>query len=277
MLLILGSFFVQMTFVFGFLILYGMLISFFNNCFYGACGDKARPIVKLTGYVGIPVHELSHAAMCLLFGHSIKKIELFNQKKRAKILGYVEHTYYRDNPYHQLGNFFIGVSPILAGGGVILLFVRLLVPSLFASMTAEISSIAAALSGGLSGDFFSALAAGAGHIAADIFSVGNFTKPLYWLCLILIFAVAIHMEISYSDIRSGARGLLALAILFLVIDIVLGLLFPNALVRFTEGCMMVGVYEALFLLVPAIFTAVLGGVSLLVLAFQIMFGEKKKK
>lgn len=277
MLLILGSFFVQMTFVFGFLILYGMLISFFNNCFYGACGDKARPIVKLTGYVGIPVHELSHALMCLLFGHSIKKIELFNQKKRAKILGYVEHTYYRDNPYHQLGNFFIGVSPILAGGGVILLFVRLLVPSLFASMTAEISSIAAALSGGLSGDFFSALAAGAGRIAADIFSVGNFTKPLYWLCLILIFAVAIHMEISYSDIRSGARGLLALAILFLVTDIVLGLLFPNALVRFTEGCMMVGVYEALFLLVPAIFTAVLGGVSLLVLAFQIMFGEKKKK
>lgn len=277
MLLILGSFFVQMMFVFGFLILYGMLISFFNNCFYSACGDKARPIVKLTGYIGIPVHELSHAAMCLLFGHSIKKIELFNHKKRAKILGYVEHTYYRDNPYHQLGNFFIGVSPILAGGSVILLFVRLLVPSLFESMTGEIAGIAATLSGGFSGDFFSALATGVGRIAADIFAVGNFAKPLYWLCLILIFVVAIHMEISYSDIRSGARGLLALAMLFLTTDLVLGFLFPNALVRFTEGCVMVGVYEALFLLVPAIFTAILGGISLLVRAFQIMFGEEKKK
>lgn len=276
-LLILGSFFVQMMFVFGFLILYGMLISFFNNCFYSACGDKARPIVKLTGYIGIPVHELSHAAMCLLFGHSIKKIELFNQKKRAKILGYVEHTYYRDNPYHQLGNFFIGVSPILAGGGVILLFVRLFVPSLFGRMTGEIANIAAALSGGLSADFFFALTEGAGRIAADIFAVGNFAKPLYWLCLILIFAVAIHMEISYSDIRSGARGLLALAILFFATDLILGLLFPSALLRFTEGCVMIGVYEALFLLVPAIFTAVLGGISLLVRAFQIMFGNAENK
>lgn len=276
MLLILGSFFVQMTFVFGFLILYGMLISFFNNCFYSACGDRARPIVKLTGYLGIPVHELSHAAMCILFGHSVKKIELFNQKKRARILGYVEHTYYRDNPYHQLGNFFIGVSPILAGGGVILLFVWLLVPSLFGSMTGEIATIAATLSGGLSGDFFSALATGAWHIATDIFALGNFAKPLYWLCLVLVFAVAIHMEISASDIRSGARGLLALAVLFLATDLVLGLLFPSALVRFTEACVMIGVYEALFLLVPAIFTAVLGGVSLLVRAFQIMFGENEK-
>lgn len=277
MLLILGSFFVQMMFVFGFLILYGMLISFFNNCFYSACGDKARPIVKLTGYVGIPVHELSHALMCLLFGHYIKKIELFNHKKRAKILGYVEHTYYRNNPYHQLGNFFIGVSPILAGGGAILLFVWLLVPSLFESMTSEISYIATTLSGGLSGDLFSSLAQGAGRIVSDIFSIANFRKPLYWLCLVLIFAVAIHMETSWSDIRSGARGLLALAILFLASDLVLGLLFPNALIRFTEGCVMVGVYEALFLLVPAIFTAILGGVSLLILAFRIMFGEQKKK
>ena len=85
------------------------------------------------------------------------------------------------------------------------------------------------------------------------------------------------METSWSDIRSGARGLLALAILFLASDLVLGLLFPNALIRFTEGCVMVGVYEALFLLVPAIFTAILGGVSLLILAFRIMFGEQKKK
>ena len=277
MFLILGGFFVQMMFVFGFLILYGMLISFFNNCFYSACGDKARPIVKLTGYVGIPVHELSHALMCLLFGHYIKKIELFNHKKRAKILGYVEHTYYRDNPYHQLGNFFIGVSPILAGGGAILLFVRLLVPSLFENMTGEIAKIASTLSGGFSGEFFSSLAAGAGRITADIFSPQSLSNPLYWLCLVLVFAVAIHMETSWSDIRSGARGLLVLAVLFLAADIVLGLLFPSALVSFTKGCVMVGVYEALFLLVPAIFTAVLGGVSLLILAFRIMFGEQKKK
>ncbi len=273
MLLIVGSFFVQIMFLFGFLILYGMLISFFNNCFYAACGEKARGVVKLTGYIGLPVHELSHALMCVLFGHSVKKIELFNQKKRAKILGYVEHTYYRDNPYHQIGNFFIGVSPIIAGGGVILLLLWLLVPSLFADMTGQITHLGADFTG-FTGVFFGNLLDTALYVVKDVFALSNFKNPLYWLCLLLIFAVAIHMEISASDIASGARGLLWISGLLLAADIVLGLLFPNALLRFTEGCVLIGIYEGLFLLIPAIFTAVIGFASLIVLAFREMFGEK---
>ncbi len=268
--LIVGSFFVQIMFLFGFLILYGMLISFFNNCFYSACGDNARGVVRLTGYIGLPVHELSHALMCVLFGHSVKKIELFNQKKKARILGYVEHTYYRDNPYHQIGNFFIGVSPILAGGGVILLLLWLLVPSLFSEMTGQITHLGADFTG-FTGVFFGNLLDTALRVIEEVFAWSNFKNPLYWLCLVLIFAVAIHMEISASDIRSGARGLLWIAGLLLAADVVLGLLFPTALLRFTEGCVLIGIYEGLFLLIPAIFTAVIGCVSLIVMAFREMF------
>ncbi len=272
-LLALAGFFVQMVFLFGFLILYGLLISFFNNCFYAALGERARPVVKLTGYLGIPIHELSHALMCVLFGHTVKKIELFNTKKKAKILGYVEHTYYRDNPYHQLGNFFIGISPIPAGGGMILLFLWLLVPSLFHDMVGEI----ARLDFSFTSDFFLSLAGAAGRIATDILALSNFKDPLWWLCLVLVFAVVIHMEISASDLSSGARGFVFVAGGFLIADLILGLLFPQSLVAFTAGCVRVGIYEALFLLVPAIFTAILGTVSLLVLAFREMFGEKKKR
>ncbi len=269
MALVFGGFFVQVVFLFGFLILYGMLISFFNNCFYAACGDKARGIVKLTGYIGLPVHELSHALMCVLFGHSVKKIELFNQKKRARILGYVEHTYYKDNPYHQIGNFFIGVSPIVAGGGVILLLLWLLVPSLFSRISGEIASLGGEFA--FTGEFFGRLLDTAFHVIKNVFALSNFKNPFYWLCLVLIFAIAIHMEISTSDIVSGARGLLWISGGLLIADLVLGLLFPNAMLRFTSACVMIGIYEGLFLLIPAIFTALIGCISLIVLAFREMF------
>ncbi len=272
---IIGHYFVQIMFLFGFLVLYGMAISFFNNCFYTALGDRARPVVKLTGYLGIPVHELSHALMCVLFGHSVKKIELFNNRKKAKILGFVEHTYYPRNPYHQLGNFFIGISPIPAGGGVILLCLWLLVPSLFADITGEIATLLASFSGGLSDGFFGDLFSSVGRIAKGIFAPQNFLNPLYWLCLVLVVSVTIHMEISASDLRSGAKGFAVLAVMLFAADLVLGFLFPDAMLRFTGACVAVGIYEAFFLLVPAIFTAVIGGLSLLAMAFREMFGQKK--
>ena len=116
MLLILESYFVQIVFAFGFVILCGMVISFCNKCFYDACGDAAFGIVRVTGFIGTPVHELSHALMCVLFGHTITKMKLVNADRRSKTLGYVEHTYYKTNLYHQIGNYFIGISPILAAG-----------------------------------------------------------------------------------------------------------------------------------------------------------------
>lgn len=261
---ILGHLFVQLVFTVGFLLLYGGLISLCNRCFYDACGDAAYGIVRLTGYIGTPIHEYSHALMCLLFGHTVKKVSVFGNSKRSKTLGYVEHTYYRKNLYQQIGNFFIGVSPILAGGAVILLLVRLLTPEMFFAMKRETTEIRVSLAGGFGGvipSFFSGL----GAMLGSFFALQNFLDWRWWLCMVLSFSIAIHMEVSRSDIRSGIRGLGVISAMLLVADSILGFLFPKALAAVTSACVTVGIFVAFVLLIPAVFSLIIGGISLIVI------------
>lgn len=259
---ILGHLFVQLAFTVGFILLYGGLISLCNRCFYDACGDTAFGIVRLTGYIGTPIHEYSHALMCLLFGHTVKKVSLFGDSKRSKTLGYVEHTYYRKNLYQQIGNFFIGISPILAGGAVILLLVRLLTPGMYFAMKSETAAIRASLAGGFSGDAVVALLGGIGSMLGSFFAIDNFLDWRWWICMVLSFSVAIHMEVSRSDIRSGTRGLGVIATMLLFADLILGLLFPKALTAVTGACVTAGIFVAFILLIPAVFSLTIGGISL---------------
>lgn len=265
---ILGSLFVQLVFTVGFIMLYGGLISLCNRFFYDACGDTAFGIVRLTGYVGTPIHELSHALMCVLFGHTVKKIRMFGDAKRSKTLGYVEHTYYRRNLYHQIGNFFIGVSPVLAGGAVILLLVRILTPDLYFGMRAETVEIGAVFASRFDGDALLSLLSGIGSVLGVLFSLESLTDWRWWICMVLSFSIAIHMEVSRSDIRSGVRGLGVIAALLLVADIILGLLFPSALTAVTSACVTAGIFVALLMIIPAIFSLVIGLVSMMVILIR---------
>ncbi len=259
---ILANLFVQLAFTVGFILLYGGLISLCNRCFYDAGGKRAFGIVRITGYIGTPVHELSHALMCLLFGHTIKKISLFGDNRRSRTLGYVEHSYYPKNLYHQLGNFFIGVSPILAGGGVILLLLRLLVPHVYFEMRSLVSVVGAAFGAERGFAPFVSLLRGVGAMLLSLFDPANLTDPRWWLCLVLSLAVALHMEISRSDILAGFKGLCVILLLLGAVDILLGLMFPAALSAVTEACVSTGVFIALLMLVPALFSAVIGLLSL---------------
>ena len=265
---IIGSLFVQLVFTVGFIMLYGGFISLCNRCFYDACGNTAFGIVRLTGYIGTPIHEFSHALMCLLFGHRIKKISLFGDSRRSRTLGSVEHTYYRKNLYHQIGNFFIGISPILAGGAVILLLVRLLTPDVYFSMRAETGNIRAAFSVGMNEGALWAVMRGIGAMFVSLFSLDSFMDWRWWICMILVFSIAIHMEISRSDIVSGFRGLGVIAALLVVADIILGLLFPATLSAVTAACVTAGVFIALLMLIPAMFSFIIGAVSLLTIFFR---------
>ena len=253
MLLILESFFVQIMFVFGIVILCGAFISFCNKCLYDACGNAAFGLVRLTGYIGTPVHELSHALMCVLFGHTITKMKMINSDKRSKTL-------------HQIGNYFIGVSPILAGGAVVMLFVWLFMTEMLSRLTGEM--------GGLLGieDALRML-----DKAWDtLFAKENFDNIRYWLALLFSVTVVIHMEISSSDIRSGLRGLLCLSVMLLVTDLILGFMFPSALAIFTGACVRIGIGCLLFLLLPSVVSAFIGLVSIAVLACRAMFGRSAR-
>ena len=265
---IVASLFVQLVFTVGFIMLYGGLISLCNRCFYDACGKTAFGIVRITGYIGTPIHEYSHALMCLLFGHTVKKVSLFGDSKRSKTLGYVEHTYYKKNLYQQMGNFFIGISPILAGGTVILLLVRILTPAMFFNMTEATVRVGESFANGFNGAAFSSFFGSVGSMFVRFFSFSNFLDWRWWICILLSFPIAIHMEVSRSDIVSGLRGLGVIAAMLLVADIILGLLFPKALVAVTWACVTAGIFTALLMLIPAVFSLIIGAISLITLFFR---------
>ena len=77
----LANLFVQIVFTAGVVGLCGMFISFCNQCFYDCLGDTAFFIVKISGFLGTPVHELSHALMCLIFGHRITDMKIYKENE----------------------------------------------------------------------------------------------------------------------------------------------------------------------------------------------------
>ena len=99
-------FLLQIGFTVGITVLFGWLIAQCNRTFYRNFGRYGRTVCYLTGAIGTPLHECGHALFCLLFGHKIHEIKLF-QIGDDGTLGYVKHSYIKKNVYQRSGNFFI--------------------------------------------------------------------------------------------------------------------------------------------------------------------------
>lgn len=87
---------------------------------YKVMGPKVY--LYVFGWLGTAVHELGHALFAILFRHKITAINLFNIKAKDGKLGYVNHSYNRRSHYQRIGNFFIGIGPILLGSILLYFF-----------------------------------------------------------------------------------------------------------------------------------------------------------
>ncbi|WKB36195.1 hypothetical protein QS257_02860 [Terrilactibacillus sp. S3-3] len=112
--------------VFGFVL--GMLEKRSNAYMMSAFGMKG---VLATAWIGTPVHELGHAVMCLLFGHKIVEIKFLQIQSTDGTLGYVAHRYDPRSLYQRIGNFFIGIAPLLSGSIAIFACMYLFAPESF--------------------------------------------------------------------------------------------------------------------------------------------------
>jgi hypothetical protein len=165
--------------------------------------------VLVTGWLGVPVHELSHLVVARLFGHRIIAYSLFDPDPRTGTLGYVQHGYRRRNLYQLAGNFFIGVAPLVGGSAVLLAGLWLLLPG------ARVS-LAAAPAGGVDAQLLHT-AALAGHTLQRIFTVDNVASWRLWVFLLLALCVGTHLSPSRPDLEGAWPGLaLLLGGLFLL-------------------------------------------------------------
>lgn len=78
-------------------------------------------VYKTTGIIGSPIHELSHAIGCILFGLRIKRVVLYAPDAITGQLGHVLFTYNPFSVRNTIGLVVQGVAPLLAGGAIAVL------------------------------------------------------------------------------------------------------------------------------------------------------------
>lgn len=262
------GFLTQILLSVGSIVAAGFFIHACKQLFIRACGKYAPQIVNYSGIIGTPVHELSHAAMCLLFGHKIKKIKLFGIDKRRGTLGYVQHSFNPHSIRQRIGNFFIGIAPVAVGSGVIMLLMRLLLPSVFGEVAALMRTAA---EGTLSLSALAQLAATTGGIFKAIFNPADFGNWKLWVFILISLTIAVHMELSTADIKGGLNGFLFFAGTFLLIDIALFFINPTWLSVFTNAVVSGSFFMISVLLLSMVFAGTIGIISLLILALKKIF------
>ncbi len=226
-------FLLQILFTVGIIVLFGFLIGLCNKRFYANFGSYGTAVCYITGAVGTPIHECSHALFCLIFGHKINEIKLFQINSADGTLGYVNHSYNPKNIYQRIGNFFIGVAPIIVISAVLYLLAWLLLPNFVAEISGSMQI----------NDFIGNI----GNVFTDLFGVIE-TFFLYclnwqwWVFVIVGMFLALHMTLSKADIKGALSGIALLLAAVLAADIILGFLNGDLLVDFTQGVLQVGSY-----------------------------------
>ena len=159
--------------------------------------------VLITGWLGVPVHELSHLAAARLFGHRIIAWKLFDPDPVTGTLGYVRHAYNRRNAWQLLGGFFIAVAPLAAGAAGLAAIVCWMAPA------AAWATLPSALAPGAGSTALAVV--GAFHRGGAV--VWGHRSPLLPLQLYLAVCLASHMAPSRADLSGGlSGGLLALVL-----------------------------------------------------------------
>lgn len=243
------GFLCQLVFTVGIIALFGSVIAGLRHAFCLICGRCGHGILLATGIIGTPIHELSHALMCVIFGHKIKEIKLYQPSGRDGALGYVTHTYNRKNIYHQIGNFFIGIAPIVIGSGVLVLTMGLLLPDSFELMISEIEGISEI------GDFFPFISE---MIETIFFDSADMWQT--WVFLVLAIMIAGHMEMSGADIKGSLGGLGILTLLWLVVSgaifLISSSVFEDMTVLFTSFAFVLSAFFSIaiiFLVILVLF------------------------
>jgi len=220
--------------------------------------------------VGTPIHELGHAIFCILFGHRIEKISLFGPTSDGT-LGYVEHRYNRRNIYHQIGNFFIGMGPVIFGCVVIILAALFLVGSQVFSPI-QLSGNELSLAPLNLGTFLNSLGITLTAIFKEIFQPVHFHQWQFYLFLYLVFAIGNSITLSPSDLHSAGLGFLFFVVFLFILNGITGWM-GDFLIKGTIGLNPILIQFEILMLVALFLNILVAMVILVLLLFKRLFME----
>ncbi|WP_368489769.1 hypothetical protein [Clostridium sp. BJN0013] len=209
---------IETAYLIGMITLIGLLLEILRNNsirnFQRSFGNKA---LMVTGFIGVPIHELSHAIFALLFRHKINKIKLLQKPDVYGVMGYVQHSYNKGSIYQQIGNFFIGVAPIFRGVFSIILLMRITIPEAYEKfISILIKSLNITV---INKSTMEIIINSYGELIRIIFSVKNFQDIYFYIFLFIAICISSHMSLSIADIKGASRGLMAIFSILLVFNL----------------------------------------------------------
>ena len=233
----------------GAVVICGLCVSLLRSLFVRMLGGRfGQGVVIATSMLGTPVHEVGHALMCLLFGHTITDASLWQPASEDGNLGFVTHAYNPRNPYHVLGNLFIGIGPIFSGLGVLTLALWLGFPNTCEAYLSTASSMAAAGDGGLV-----IFLEGLKMLPRMLDEILHGTDVPLWgriVALIVILSVAQHISLSVADIKGALKALPLYLVIILLLTVICCLIGSTAMTAVTGGLAAFSAYlTALFVIV----------------------------
>jgi len=161
-------------------------------------------VYQTTGIVGTPIHELGHAAACVLFGLRIIEMKLYKPNRETGQLGYVSFAYKPGSTYHAIGLVIQGIAPLLMAYAIFILIIPWGPAPVTLLNAFELTDASPTYQHAIAG--------------ASALLVGNLldgARGFLWFLIAMI--IGLHAMPSWADIRIAFKGmftLLALAIGF---------------------------------------------------------------
>ncbi len=208
--------------LFGSIIVAGFILELFkniiNNYIQRAIGRKG---VFITGIIGTPIHEIGHAMLCVLFGHKIKEMKIFPSAHET-VLGYVQHSFDPRSLYQRVGNFFIGIGPIISGTGLIILLMWLFLPNAFAAIGGMVKIYS--FTDLFRESFLTDMKDMATNLYTLILVPNDFPDNLksvgFWIFIFCAISISSHMALSPADMKGALSGLVFIFIITTLLSII---------------------------------------------------------
>ena len=257
---IIVSFLIKTAFVVAYLLAFifagGFIIDFIesksNRNLMGAMGYTG---IVITG-LGTVVHELSHLVIGLIGGMKPKEVKLFRPIKGREDgrLGYVVNSYDKHNYYQKMFLVLVGIAPIIGGTVVMLVMLKMCVPETFDVMMTSIKSIESS-SGIMNAEFMASIFSLIINVLKGVLKLSNFSNISFWIFLFVVLSIASHMSLSGADIKSCLKGIPALYILVLLINLIVVAIGIDLSV-ITNFITIINIYIVMFLSIAVMFSIV---------------------
>lgn len=193
--------------------------------------------ILFTGLVGTIVHEFSHILFCLIFRHQITDFSLIRPFKSRYdgVMGYVNHKCDTNSKYQMIGNFFIGIAPVIIGISALIIFMSVLLPDKYDNILKVFNQNMEYMSYiNRLGDTVNIYISIVLSILVNLnpFSQNNYV--LYTMYIYIMYSITTHMDLSKEDLINSKAGLLSFFILIYIVNfifLILGIKYQVILFR----------------------------------------------